>query len=64
MRHSKWLLCLLLGALLLAAPIRADDEEEEEVTDGDVKALTSKDFDDVVGKSKFALVRRGAAIVG
>eukprot|EP00775_Hariotina_reticulata_P003132 gene3132-3410_t len=67
---NKLLLAALLGLLLLSAPfIRADDDEyEDDAADEkegaaagseeekDVVVITQKNFDDVVKKSKFALV--------
>lgn len=64
------LLAALFGLLLLSAPfVRSDDEEyEDDSEDGDEEAaaggddekdvavITQKNFDDVVGKAKYALV--------
>lgn len=65
----KLLLAMLLAGLLLSAPfIRADEEDydddsedAEEKKEGDdephVKVLTTKNWDETVGKAKYALVR-------
>lgn len=65
----KLLLAMLLAGLLLTAPfIRADEEdydddsdEAEEKKEGDeephVKVITTKNWDETVGKAKYALVR-------
>ena len=61
-KMSKFhLLALLMGVLLVSAPFTstfasedADDDEEEA---GDVVVLTTENFDEIVSKSKFALVR-------
>lgn len=63
------LLALLMGLLLVAAPFTKnsafaeeeyDDDEEEapkEDDDKDVVVLTSKNFDDLIKKHKYVLVR-------
>jgi hypothetical protein len=44
---------LLVACLLVAAPVRA----EEEVDEKDVIVLTDKIFNETLGKHKYALVR-------
>ena len=44
---------LLVACLLVAAPIRA----EEEVDEKDVIVLTDKNFNETLGKHKYTLVR-------
>lgn len=65
----KLLLAMLLGALLLTATfVKADEddydddsEEAEDKKESDdephVKVITTKNWDDIVGKAKYALVR-------
>lgn len=62
---KQWLVLVALGLLLASAPlIRADEYEEDDDGDAptgdpdekDVVVLTTKNFDTIVGKSKFALV--------
>jgi hypothetical protein len=69
----KLLLAMLLAGLLISAPfIRADEEdydddsddaEEKKESDDEphVKVLTTKNWDETVGKAKYALVRPRAA---
>lgn len=68
----KLLLAMLLAGLLISAPfVRADEEDydddsddAEEKKDGDdephVKVLGAKNWDETVGKAKYALVRAWA----
>eukprot|EP00887_Chlorella_sp_A99_P005246 scaffold1.g5246.t1 len=64
-RHHRLLLALGLAVLLIAKPISVRGEEEEEEDDDerpaddeekDVVVVTDKNWDDTVGKSKYALV--------
>ena len=55
------LLALLMGVLLVTVPFTrnsalASDDDDDDSDDGDVVVLTEKNFDDIVKKSKFALV--------
>lgn len=71
----KLLLAMLLAGLLISAPfIRADEEdydddsdEAEDKKESDdephVKVLTTKNWDETVGKAKYALVRAGQAVL-
>lgn len=72
----KLLLAMLLAGLLISAPfIRADeedyDDDSDEAEDGKkesddephVKVLTTKNWDETVGKAKYALVRAGQAVL-
>lgn len=55
----KKLLCFALLALfLVASPLRVASEDDG-VDDSDVTVLTAANFDDIVGKAKFALVSHG-----
>jgi hypothetical protein len=65
----KLLLAMLLAGLLISAPFVRSDEEDydddgddaDEKKDSDdephVKVITTKNWDETVGKAKFALVR-------
>lgn len=69
----KLLLAMLLAGLLISAPFVRSDEEDydddgddaEDKKDSDdephVKVITTKNWDEIVGKAKFALVRLRAA---
>jgi hypothetical protein len=68
MNKLQWL-ALLLGLLLVSAPLirgaededyddgDEDDKSESKADAGDVVVITKSNFKDKVGKSKFALVR-------
>ena len=61
-KMSKFhLLALLMGVLLVSAPFTStfasEDAEDDDEEAGDVVVLTTENFDEIVSKSKFALVR-------
>ena len=72
---NKWqVLALLLGALLLSAPlVRSEEEYEDDSEEGEVPAsggddekdvlvVTEKNFEEKVKGSKFALVSVGVRV--